>query len=111
MRKKYSEEYKEFKDLLWFFSYISQIFNNYLEKFIEGEEINLNKLRSINEFLAYEYCIYGGGNYGGDNQFLTLGKSFKEYNEFIEELNIPTPILKTNEWYSRFKILNKLRKD
>ena len=70
-----------------------------------------NKLRSINEFLAYEYCIYGGGNYGGDNQFLTLGKSFKEYNEFIEELNIPTPILKTNEWYSRFKILNKLRKD
>ena len=34
MRKKYSEEYKEFKDLLWFFSYISQIFNNYLKKFI-----------------------------------------------------------------------------
>ena len=26
--KQYSEEYKEFKDLLWFFSYISQIFNN-----------------------------------------------------------------------------------
>ena len=76
MRKKYSEEYKEFKDLLWFFSYISQIFNNYLKKFIEGEEINLNKLKSINDFLAYEYCIYGGGYYG-DNHFLTLGKSFK----------------------------------
>ena len=26
--KQYSEEYKEFKDLLRFFSYISQIFNN-----------------------------------------------------------------------------------
>ena len=77
--EKYSEEYKELKDLLWFVSYISQIFNNYLEKFIEGEEINLNKLRSINDFLAYEYCIYGGGNYGG-NQVLTFGKSFKEYN-------------------------------
>ena len=74
------------------------------------KKINLNKLRSINGFLAYEYCIYGGGNYGG-NQFLTLGKSFKEYNEFIEELNIPTPILKTNEWYSCFKNLNKLRED
>ena len=95
--KQYSEEYKEFKDLLWFFSYISQIFNNYLKKCIEGEEINLNKLRCINDFLAYEYCIYGGGNYGG-NEFLTLAKSFKEYNEFIEELNIPTPILKTNEF-------------
>ena len=106
----YYEEKEEFEDIIKFFSYISQIFNNYMINYIEGKKVNLDKLKNINSCLAYEYYISGGGiNYDG-NSFLSLGKFFEEdeEEEKNEYIHIPIPIRNTDEWYFRLKNLNRL---
>ena len=106
----YYEEKEEFEDIIKFFSYISQIFNNYMINYIEGKKVNLDKLKNINSCLAYEYYIFGGGiNYDG-NSFLSLGKFFEEdeEEEKNEYIHIPIPIRNTDEWYFRLKNLNRL---
>ena len=43
----YYEEKEEFEDIITFFSYISQIFNNYMVSYIEGKKVNLDKLEIL----------------------------------------------------------------
>ena len=94
------ERKEEFEDIIGFFSYISQIFNNYMTNYIEGKKVNLDKIKLISNSLAYNYYIIGGG-FG----FLTLGKNFEEEEEY-EYLEIPIPIRNTVDWYNCFKNLN-----
>ena len=51
----YYEDKEEFKDIISFFSYISQISNNYMVSYIEGKKVNLDKLKNINICLGNDY--------------------------------------------------------
>ena len=105
----YYEEKEEFNDIISFFSYISQVFNNYMVSYIEGKKVNLDKLKNISICLGYGYNLFGVGvNYDGNN-FLTLVKTFEEEEEEKHEyIDIPIPIRNTDEWYDRLKNLNRL---
>ena len=102
------EDCEEFEELIRFFSFLAQIFCNYIEHYINDKKISLDRLEIILDCLVYEYTFYGGGNDERGNSFLSLEKIVMEdkddYNEF---LHIPLPITKTDQWYNDLKSLNR----
>ena len=92
-----SEELDEIKA---FYSYITQIFCNYLENYIEGKKIDLERIKSILDSTAYKYSFFGFSIKERGKTFLLLDKCFTEEQEKNETLEIPIPITKTDEWYS-----------
>ena len=99
------EDSEEFDEIKAFYSYISQIFCNYLENYIEGKKIDLDKIKSIADSLAYEYAIFGFTLFEGKT-FLMLDKCFTEEEENNKILEIPIPITKTDEWYNDLRNKN-----
>ena len=89
---------EEFDEIEAFYSYITQIFCNYLENYIEGEKIDLERIKSILDSTVYKYSFFGFSLNEGKT-FLMLDKCFlgEEENAILE---IPIPITKTDEWYS-----------
>ena len=104
------EDCEEFEEIRRFFSYVAQIFCRYIENFIEGQNISLERLKcleTINKFLAYKYVFYGGGSDGRGNRFLSLGKCVMEDEKDDGFLYIPIPITKTDKWYNDLKFINR----
>ena len=101
------EDYEDFDDfayLLKFYSYVTQIFCKYLESYIKGKRISLDRLIVIVDCLTYGYAFNGGGFDQRGNSHLSLVNFFlKEGDEF---LNIPIPITKTEKWYNDLKSIN-----
>ena len=94
------EDCEEFEDLHTFYSYISQIFYNYLKKYIKGEKIDLKRIKFDLDSTVCKYYFFG---YSVDNKIekkiLLLGNGNFEDNK-NEFLQIPLPITKTEEWYN-----------
>ena len=63
------EDSEEFDEIKAFYSYITQIFCNYLENYIKGKKIDLDKIKSISDSLAYKYAIFGFTLFEGKNLF------------------------------------------
>ena len=100
----FNEDFREFHK---FFYSICEIFRLYLCEYIDGKKVSLDKLKDISSCLAYGYYFYGGGIDHDGTEFLCLGKCIEdEEEEDYEDLNIPIPVRKTDEWYNRFKSLN-----
>ena len=97
---------EEFEEKSRSFSYVAQIFCNYIEKYIEDQKISLKRLETILDCFVYEYAFYGGGRDERGNIFLSLGKSVMEDEDDYEDLNIPIPITKTDKWYNDLKSIN-----
>ena len=93
------EDCEEFEDFHTFYSYITQIFCNYLKNYIEGEKIDLERIKSILDSTVYKYSFFGFTINERGKTYLLLGKCVLE-NEEYETLKIPIPITKTDEWYS-----------
>ena len=100
------EDCEEFEELRKFFSFLAQIFCNYIEKYIEDQKISLKRLKTILECLVYKYSFYGGGWDERGNSFLSLGKCVVEDEGDDEALDIPIPITKTDKWYNDLKSIN-----
>ena len=64
------EDCEEFKEIRIFYSYVTQIFCRYLENYIEGKKISLERLENIVNGLSYEYTFYGGGFDQRGNSYL-----------------------------------------
>ena len=101
----YYEDCEEFEEIRKFFSFVSQIFCNYIENYIEGRKISLKRLETILKCLVYKYSFYGGCWDERGNSFLSLGKGDVEDED--EVLDIPLPITKTDQWYNDLKSLNR----
>ena len=99
------EDSEEFDEIKAFYSYITQIFCNYLENYIEGKKIDLDKIKSISDSLAYKYAIFGFTLFEGKT-FLMLDKCFTEEEENNKILEIPIPVTKTDEWYNDLRNKN-----
>ena len=67
------EDCEEFDEIRTFFSYVSQIFCNYIESYIEDKKISLELLETILNCLVYEYAFCGFHIDEGKN-FLILRK-------------------------------------
>ena len=100
------EDCEEFKEIRRFFSYIAQIFCRYIEIYIEEQNISLERLEIILNCLVYKYASYGGGFDQRGNSFLSLGKCVGKDEDDYEDLDIPIPITKTDEWYDNLKSIN-----
>ena len=100
------EDCEEFEEIRRFFSYIAQMFCSYIERYIEHQNISLERLKIIVNCLAYKYAFYGGGFNQRGNSFLSLGKIVMEDKDDIENLFIPIPITKTDEWCNDLKSIN-----
>ena len=103
------EDCEEFDEIRKFYSYITQIFCNYLESYIEGKSISLEKIESILNSLVYEYSFFGFSIDERENCYLSLEKCVLEDDDNDETLDIPTPITKTDEWYSNLRNINGLK--
>ena len=68
------EDCEEFKEIRFFYSYVTQIFCRYLENYIEGKKISLERLENIVYGLSYEYTFYGGGFDQRRNSYLYFFK-------------------------------------
>ena len=101
------ENDEEFEEITKFFSFIAQIFCNYIEHYINDKKISLDRLEIILDCLAYEYTFYGGGFDERGNSFLSLGKCVVEDQDNDEFLDIPIPITKTDKWYNDLKSFNR----
>ena len=103
------EDCEEFDEIRTFFSYVSQIFCNYIDSYIEDKKISLELLETILNCLVYEYAFCGFCiNEGKD--FLILRKCVLRDEDLDDEiLNIPVPITKTDDWYNRLKQINSSR--
>ena len=101
------EDCEEFEEICRFFSYVAQIFCNYIENYIEDQKINLKRLEKILNCLAHKYTFYGSGIDDKENSFLILGKCVMEDENDYEFLNIPLPITKTDKWYNDLKFINR----
>ena len=102
------EDDEEFEELNTFFSFLAQIFCNYIEHYIDDKKISLDRLEIILDCLAYEYTFYGGGIDERGNSFLSLGKcDEKDQYDDDEFLDIPLPITKKDQWYNDLKSLNR----
>ena len=99
------EDCEEFKEIISFYSYVTQISSIYLENYIKGKKISLERLRNIVNCLTYEYAFYGGGFYQGGNSYLYLSKCVLEDEDSDELLRIPIPITKTDKWYNDLKFI------
>ena len=107
--EKIMKDYKdceEFKEIRRFFCYIAQIFCRYIEIYIEEQNISLERLEIILNCLVYKYAFYGGGFDQRGNSFLSLGKCVGKDEDDYEDLDIPIPITKTDEWYDNLKSIN-----
>ena len=93
------EDIEEFVDLFKFYSYVTQIFCRYLENYIEGRKIGLEKIIAIVDSIVYEYAFFGFEICEGGKIYLFLDKCFKEEGGLKESLFIPTPNTLTEEWY------------
>ena len=101
------EDSEEFDEIKAFYSYITQIFCNYLENYIKGKKIDLDKIKSISDSLAYKYSIFGFSlNEGKTFLLLDTCKCFIEEDENNKILEIPVPITKTDEWYNDLRNKN-----
>ena len=68
------EDCEEFKEIRIFYSHVTQIFCRYLENYIEGKKISLERLENIVNGLSYEYTFYGGGFDQRGNSYLYFFK-------------------------------------
>ena len=96
------KDYKDsegFDELHTFYSYITQFFCNYLENYIEGKKIGLERIKSILDSSVYKYSFFGFSINERGKTFLLLDKCVLEDEEY-ETLKVPIPITKTDEWYS-----------
>ena len=100
------EVYGDFEEVRDFYSYITQIFCRYIENYIEGKKISLERLKIILDCLVYKYTFYGGGFDQRGNSYLSLGKCVLEDEDSNDFLIIPIPIKKTEEWYNDLKFIN-----
>ena len=100
------EDCDEFEETRCFYSYVTQIFFRYLENYIEGKKISLERLKIIVDCLAYKYAFYGGGFDQRGNSYLSLGKCVGKDEDDFEDLDIPIPITKTDKWYNDLKFIN-----
>ena len=66
------EDCEEFEEIRRFFSYIAQMFCSYIERYIEDQNISLERLKIIVNCLAYKYAFYGGGFNQRGNCFFFL---------------------------------------
>ena len=99
------EDSEEFDEIKPFYSFMTQILCRYLENYIEGKKIDLDKIKSISDSLAYKYAIFGFTLFEGKT-FLMLDKCFTEEEENNKILQIPIPITKTDEWYNDLRNKN-----
>ena len=68
------EDLEEFDEIRTFYSYVTQIFCDYLEKYINGRKISLERTKSILNSLVYDYAFCGQGRDGQGNRSLYLEK-------------------------------------
>ena len=100
------EDCDEFDEIHSFYSYVTQIFCNYIESYIDGKKISLEKIKTILDCIVYNYAFCGGGDIGRIN-YLSLEKCIVEDDEDnYEFLDIPIPITKTDEWYANLISIN-----
>ena len=102
------EDCEEFEEIRKFYSWLVQILCKYIEDYVKGENISSERLKTILNCIKYKYAFYGGGRDEKGNSFLSLCKCVVE--DDYEFLNIPTPITKTDEWYSDLMNINDLKK-
>ena len=100
------EDCEEFDEIHTFYSYVTQIFCNYLKSYIEGKKISLERIESILNSLVYEYSFFGFSLDGRGNCYLSLEKCVLEDEDDDETLEIPIPITKTDKWYDDLKYFN-----
>ena len=100
------EDCEEFDEIRTFYCYVTQIFCDYLEKYINGRKISLERIKSILNSLVYDYAFCGQGWDGQGNRSLYLEKCDFKDGEDYEFLDIPVPIIKTDEWYDKLKSIN-----
>ena len=103
------EECEEFEEIRSFFSFIAQIFCNYIELYIEDKNVSLELLKTILNCLVYEYAFCGFYTDEKENNFLILRKCVLRDEDLDDEiLNIPVPITRTDDWYNRLKSINNI---
>ena len=103
------DEREEFEEIRTFFSFIAQIFCNYIELYIEDKNVSLELLETILNCLVYEYAFCGFYTDEKENNFLILRKCVLRDEDLEDEiLNIPFPVTKTDEWYSCLKSNNNI---
>ena len=103
------DECEEFGEIRTFFSFIAQIFCNYIELYIEDKNVSLELLETILNCLVYEYAFCGFHIDERKNIFLILKKCVLRDEDLDDEiLNIPVPITRTDDWYNRLKSINNI---
>ena len=103
------DEREEFEEIRTFFSFIAQIFCNYIELYIEDKNVSLELLETILNCLVYEYAFCGFYTDEKENNFLILRKCVLRDEDLEDEiLNIPFPVTKTGEWYNCLKSNNNI---
>ena len=55
------EDCEEFEEIRKFYSWLVQILCNYIKDYIKGENISLERLKTILNCTVYKYALYGGG--------------------------------------------------
>ena len=104
------EDCEEFDEIRTFFSYVNQIFCNYIDSYIEDKKISLEILETILNCLVYKYAFCGFCINNEGKDFLILRKCVLRDEDLDHEiLNIPVPITRTDDWYNRLKQINSSR--
>ena len=100
------DDSEEFDEIGKFFSFVGQIFYNTIEKYIDKKKIDIKRIEKVLDCLVYDYAFCGEGWDEKGNRSLYLEKIVFEDGEEDEFLDIPIPIIKTDEWYDNLKSIN-----
>ena len=98
------EDCEELMKYVHFFSYIAQTFCNTIEKYIDKKKIDIKRIEKVLDCLVYDYAFCGEG--WDEKGSLYSEKCVFEDGEDYEFLDIPIPIIKTDEWYDNLKFIN-----
>ena len=103
------DDSEEFDEIRKFFSFVGKIFCNTIVNYIDEKNIDIKRIEKVLHCLIYDYAFIGQGFDEQGNRSLYLEKidfEDEEDGEDYEFLDIPVPIIKTDEWYDNLKFIN-----
>ena len=91
-----------------FICFVAQISYRCITRCIEERKVDLKRLEFYAQYFAYDYALWGGGGIFSPKRidFLSLGKLDFENEKDDENLFIPVPITRTEEWYNYLRTVN-----